>query len=781
MKNYFPWLTLCFAIGIWLGEHARLPLLIAIFLFVVAVSVGFFTDKPQMKKIAFLAVFFVLGTLWASADVGLNVAPLKLGQPLRTTLVFRVTDIPRVSDFGFTASAEVIDGVLKGQNVVIKAKYGDKEKVAVQRGDILKAKGDLNYIEGPRNPGEFDYQKYSHIHGKDYQFTFPAQRVEKLGYKEANIIIRLSDYLRQKAVNTALSFGSGQAPAVFAAMIDGDKQYINEDNLTLFQNLGLMHLFAISGLNVGIIVIAVLFITRRMKLKPLLELILLSTILVVYAGVAGFSVSVVRAVIIVLLYSFAKVFSKETTALTAISLAGFLILAFNPRYIDDVGFLLTFGCVLGLIFLEEIFSQATGDKIWGMLFAPICAQIAVLPILISNFHVFGWGQLLIAIPSAILSFPIVLTAFLTIVFSPFLMLFAQANTLCGIISAKVLIFISEQVNKLPFAFGHFAEPSVWQTTLFYLVLLTVFLLFYFGKLSAKKAALFLILLPLILLIPNKGEGVYVTFIDVGQGDAILLELPDNRNLLIDGGGEASFKQEEKQVNSYDVGMKIVVPVLFSKGIDHLDYVILTHPHADHSEGLHAVLKSVDVGTLIMSPYKNELSRGLEQEAASRNIKSVVLQGGSSIHLGDVAIEVLGPLKKYLHTRSDANNSSLVLKLTYGTNSVVLTGDIEEDAMRDIANNTQLSKTTFLKIPHHGSKYSLERAFLDRVKPAIAVVSVGKNNLFGHPSSEVLSYWDSRKTLLLRTDEDGAVEINVTKNDSVIKTYLSKKKLRVLQK
>jgi competence protein ComEC len=247
----------------------------------------------------------------------------------------------------------------------------------------------------------------------------------------------------------------------------------------------------------------------------------------------------------------------------------------------------------------------------------------------------------------------------------------------------------------------------------------------------------------------RGPGLLVvTFLDVGQGDAIVVQTPDGHVLLVDTGpvGEAD-----------DMGRRVVLPFLRSRGIWSIDAILLTHPHDDHIGGAESIMGRVGVGHLLVSSerFAEPAFQRLLKNAHRRGVNVVTLSRGEGFIMGsEVRGEVLNPIEG---APVSANNGSLAIRLRYGTTSVLLAGDSESDAEAEMVRKCDL-RADVLKLSHHGSKTSTTAGFLAAIRPQAAVVSVGKHNLFGHPSPEVVERVSGASIPLFRTDRDGAVEV-----------------------
>lgn len=269
----------------------------------------------------------------------------------------------------------------------------------------------------------------------------------------------------------------------------------------------------------------------------------------------------------------------------------------------------------------------------------------------------------------------------------------------------------------------------------------------------------LLLLIVVHPFPPKVEpGVMeLTAIDVGQGESLFLAFPDGKRMLLDGGGIPAFGRRRRP--RLDIGEDVVSPYLWNRSIRRLDAIALSHAHEDHIGGLAAVIENFRprelwTGAMADSP---EWLR-LREVALRRGVKIVPLHAGQSFRYGGVGIEVLAPFPDYEASAVAHNNDSLVLRLSYGQHSFLLTGDIERPVERQLLANGALMHSDVLKVPHHGSRTSSSVPFLDAVRPAFGVISAGFENSFGNPNAEVLKRLEQRHTEVLRTDLAGLVSI-----------------------
>jgi competence protein ComEC len=262
----------------------------------------------------------------------------------------------------------------------------------------------------------------------------------------------------------------------------------------------------------------------------------------------------------------------------------------------------------------------------------------------------------------------------------------------------------------------------------------------------------------------------ITVLDVGQGDSILVQSPSGRTMLIDGGGRAG-----EATRGYDVGREVVVPALMARGVRRIDVLVITHPHEDHIGGLGAVVAALPVG-MVLDPTLTEDNDQYRELRAAIKRKHITLRRateGQQVDLGDgVLLDVLNPPDPRL-TGASANDSSAVMRLTFQDFSMLLAADIEYLGAARVARLGDEIHSTVLKVPHHGSAGDAGSRLVETVRPALAVISVGENNQFGHPSPETLRELEAVGAKVMRTDRDGAVAIRVREDRWWAEAYASR--------
>lgn len=419
-----------------------------------------------------------------------------------------------------------------------------------------------------------------------------------------------------------------------------------------------------------------------------------------------------------------------------------------------------------------------GLRLWDIVLLSVVIQWGMMPMLAQDFHRVSVAGPVSNIPAVILTGVIVPLGFLTLgvtfVWARLALVMAKALGFC----TTLLLATVEWFSRIPRAAYRIPGPPAWLVAAFFvaLILLAAAARAVAARRMSRTArrqlpprigpaewgsaavlALLTILVASHPFAPKLAHGkLEVSVLDVGQGDSIFAAFPDGRTMLIDGGGLAGSAWVGGRRSGLDVGEDVVSPYLWSRGLQRLDVVALTHAHHDHLDGLHSVLDNFRVGELWIG--RDEETRAFESllaEARARGVNVVHQIKGARFDWQGVRGEVLwppdpGPVEEA------SNDDSLVLRLSEGGVRFLLAGDIQQHVEEKLAQDRAPLAVDFLKVPHHGSKTSSTEAFLAAVAPRVAVISVGETNPFAHPSENVIERYDHAGVRLLRTDRDGAV-------------------------
>ncbi|MDD3927325.1 MAG: DNA internalization-related competence protein ComEC/Rec2 [bacterium] len=576
--------------------------------------------------------------------------------------------------------------------------------------------------------------------------------MEVAGQADPGIWGRGVHRLRQRLLDiNRRTLGREQA-ALMNAMVLGDSSAIEPGLSDAFRRTGTVHTLVVSGLNVVFILGCVIAGLKWLGLSVRLAATTAIPVVLLYTLIVGGQPSITRAAVMALIGLMGVILGRRGSNLNSLAGAALLILLFNPWSVYEPGFQLSFAAVLGLITLTPVLERYL-DFLprWAALAlaASIGAQLAVVPIIAGHFGTISplspLANLLV-VPLISPTVPLGLAAdLLGLVSLPL----AQGVNL---INQGLLVLVPALIrvlDRLPFMSLTIASPPLWIIGCYYLCLAAFVR---YGADPGKnrrplKAIAYALLLIAALVIAGHyadrlDSRLKVTFLDVGQGDAALIRLPDGETVLIDG-GQAPLATR-----------------LRNMGIGRLRAVILTHPHYDHLGGLLSVVSQIKVDQVLdgCQPHGSSAYERFLTEIKKRRIPFKRAECGLTMSGGGAVITVLAPGKSLLKgTGSDLNNNSVVCRLDYGKASFLFTGDIEQ-AGEEALSRCRLDARV-LKVPHHGSRMSCSTSLLETVRPMVAVISVGRDNDYGHPSGQTLQRLQRAGVRVYRTDRNGSVTVD----------------------
>ncbi|HEX6283846.1 MAG TPA: DNA internalization-related competence protein ComEC/Rec2, partial [Pyrinomonadaceae bacterium] len=414
------------------------------------------------------------------------------------------------------------------------------------------------------------------------------------------------------------------------------------------------------------------------------------------------------------------------------------------------------------VWLERYGLQACLRYVFAALVVSGAVQLVLLPLMIVYFHRLSLASLvlnivvglLLAVLAAVSLLALVIAQFSLALAAPF---FAFANTINWSMIHSVDPFMQFDLASI-----RVPEYSGWGAlvyVLYYIPLLT---------LRTRSFPFAVVQTPLVLVLilhpfsAGVGDGkLRIDFLDVGQGDAALVTMPDGRTLLIDGGGKGFGFEDRLKSDRRSIGEAVVSEYLWWRGLDTVDYVLPTHADADHIDGLNDVVRNFSVRAALVarSPANDPEFAKFAQSLAATRTQVARIQAGDLIRFGDVQIQVLWPPRGDDLSEPSRNNDSTVLRVGFGKHVLLLTGDIEKSGERALveAAGNQL-QADVVKVPHHGSRSSSTAPFVESTKAQVAVVSVGKNSKFGHPHRDVVERWQASGAHVLTTGECGTITV-----------------------
>lgn len=615
----------------------------------------------------------------------------------------------------------------------------------------------------PRNPGEFDYGRYLRLNDIDGIVAVRKNdTISVLSSTTAPSFTATVVSFRAKLVNVFNGLHSLPVAAFLRGIILADRSDIAPEIKESFINTGTIHVLAVSGLHVGIVAIVFFAVFGLLRVPRNIRPLLMIVALTGYMVLIGSAPSVVRATVMASVILFAQLLERKPDTINSIAVAALALLVWDSNQLMNVGFQLSFSAVLSIVLLypvlenlihriPERFEEVKAiDYALKLCAVSLAAQLGTLPFTAYYFERISLISLVANVIVVPLIGIVVMVGFAAITFSfwPFMAsIFAEVNELL----VRIIFGFVETASKVPYAYFEITDAGVMFPVFFYLTLLLL--------VSLRKPHLFKYVLMLALVVGNafafyhlvweEKPALRITAIDVGQGDAILIEFPNRSTILVDAGPRSL---------NYDAGERIVLPFLKRKGIRSLDYVVLSHPHSDHIGGVAIVLKNLNVSNIadVNAEPRSNLHRELREVSREKGIPPVWMKSGDRIEPDTLARAYVLYPSFPRDSSSNLNNTSVVVKIVYGTNVVLLIGDAEKEAEEKLVKRYgSFLKSDLLKVGHHGSVTSTSDKLLDYVAPAYAIVSVGLNNKFRHPSSDVLSRLQERNVTIVRTDDEGA--------------------------
>lgn len=645
-------------------------------------------------------------------------------------------------------------------------------------GQVVRVRGEAQPFSRARNPGEFDTRAYYEALGLDCKLS--GEELEILDSGKSPLL----EGLRRAKVwakGILYRFTGEEDAGILAAAVLGDKSGISKEIKSLYQKNGIAHLLAISGLHMSFIGLFFYHVLRKAGLGYGSAGMAGTVLVVLYGILTGGGSSVVRAVTMMCAGFLASYLGRTYDLLSAASLSLFLLAVKSPLLITQGGVQLSFGAVFAIGGARPVLENWLGKEkpLAGTISTAVAVQMATMPFILYHFYqipIYGIFLNLLVIPLM----GGVLCSGIGVIFlgslSSFLAIGAAGT---GHYILAFYEFLCRSVSGLPGSSLTFGRPGPERIAAYSLVMSAglIFLKTYgkpeketagkqkegFEKEEGQKGIsyafktfLLFVMYAFCILIfkPGPVSGLEAVFLDVGQGDGILLRT-ERSAVLVDGGSSS-----KKSLGEYSLE-----PCLKSLGVSVIHYSFISHGDQDHLSGVEYLLENCDDIRIenLMLPFQgreDKAVRKLAELAKERGTKVWYLAGGDVIQAEGLHITCLYPKEE--DVPENTNEESEVLKMDYGDCHMLFTGDMgekeEERLLERPGEKRLLSEVNVLKIAHHGSKYSSSEAFLDAIKPRWAVVSYGEGNSYGHPHKEVLDRFEERKAAVFKTAECGAIRL-----------------------
>lgn len=768
MNRPLVWVATMLALGTWAGGEGLISGLlvpVAIFLCGLIPPIAM-PRKPQFRLVSVALCSFALGTLlWNVRHAG------PLGDPVSQlvdsmpnspwTMTGRVqrTDlfIENASSLRFTLDVdEVAAGGLTYQaRGKVQVRWRDPSG-PVFTGQRVQVEGTATNRIGTVNPGIYDAEDHLKSEGTFAQLTVRTPDGVKilkegpwwsLRYQTSRFRVLEAAWFKEITPPQFL-------PVVYAVWL-GDRSHLPQDVYATYRLSGIAHILAVSGVHVGIIFASTMFGLRLFMRSGRYRALVAMVTVVLFAFVAGASVTSLRAALMVCIYLVAELFEREPDTPTALSLAAIFFLGYNPDVLYHIGFQLSFASVASILIFTSPIERILGPLplvVRQTVAVSLAVQILPVPLSACYFHVLPvCGPLinLVAVPLLTvvlwLCFLSALTAGISFSIAT---IFAHALAPAITVIQTVAGWGAEVQQYMP----PITSPTLGAGIMYVLVVLSAV-----GIRAASRRGSFVhrgvvvvALIGVVVFWRDWWPEPSVAFLDVRQGDATVILSPEGRVAVIDAGNRNEFA---------DYGERVVAPYLWSHGVTRIDHLFLTHADRDHMGGAVYLLDELDVGEVLLGPVAgdSQTEREIIERCVIHSVPVKRVTSGEVFDLGGAALHVLHPPAEWPGNHED-NDLSVVIRLDWDGTRVLLPGDIEAEAEALVARSD--CRADVLKVPHHGSRTSSSIAFIDAVAPRFAVVSTGGRYGREAVSSQVLDRYVQRGITVLRTDELGAVVLRL---------------------
>ena len=617
-------------------------------------------------------------------------------------------------------------------------------------GDAVALWAELRVPRGLSDPDAFDAAAQARRDGVHAAGWSKSPRlVVRTGRGDIGLLrdaaARARRWARERLVN---SIAPGREQAVVRAMVLGERTALDRETSETFRMAGTYHVLALSGAQVALVAALLNAALRRLRASPVASALAVCAALAFYCAFVGGDVPVLRATVMAIVVVLGRALDLDGDAANLLGLAALLLLAHRPSSIGDIGFQLSFAATFGLVLLTPSLVALLPRlplRAELALASSLSAQAALMPLLACHFHRLAPAALVLNLLAVPLSSAVLLAGFGVLLVSAAVPPLVPPAAGLAWLAARGLLLSGEVVRLLPWLDVRVAAPALGPA----LVALGGLAAFARGRARGLVAWAAGTACLIAGWGPRTIDGrLHVTFLDVGQGDAIVIRSPNGRTFMVDTGGSFDGR--------FEVGETVLGPFLWRDGAPVLRTVVLTHAHPDHVGGVPFLLRAFPVREVWEGPAPRR-DRGYDALAAALAGAPVTRRAVGRGLIADwdgVRVDLLGPRPPPRPPWRTRNDDSVVLALRYGEVSVLLTGDVEARGEAAL----MAPRVFALKVAHHGSRSSSSPDFLAAAAPQVAVVSVGDHSRFGHPHPEIVDRFARAGVRLFRTDRDGAVTL-----------------------
>ena len=631
-----------------------------------------------------------------------------------------------VTDYKFDGNKLSLE--LKGKEKLVGTYYIDsydellKLTNKIKYGVTLRVKGTLNLPINNTIPNTFNYKEY--LNNNDIYYTLSIDKIDVLN-NEIDFINKIKNTISER-INNIDNTG------YMKAFILGNKDYIDKEIYTNYQRIGITHLFALSGMHVGLLSSIILKLLKKVKVVK--KYIIINIVLILYGYIVGYPSSIKRCILFFIFNSINKIFKLDISSLKILLLVICSLTFYNYKIIYDIGFIYSICTVSGIIICNNFINHE--NKIISSFRLSLVAFVFSLPVSFSSFYEVN-----------------LFSIFYNMIFVPYVSIIVYPLSLISFILPSISFIFSLSINLLEICssylstikyFSIYLDFNMIEIIIFYLVTL-----FMFCKNKYYLSFILFIIVFIDMIVPYLDSNGYVYFFDVGQGDSSLVISPYRKDIiLIDTGGVVSYVSEDWMNRERFYVSDNVVSFMKSIGIKSIDLLILSHGDSDHALEVDNIVEDINI------------------ECLKLNLGSINKLENNSIKLIDTCLyEPKNMLLKYLNSDvyDNENDNSLLTYMKIYSTSILSLGDASSKVEEKLISKYRISNIDIFKLSHHGSKTSSSYKFLNSIKPKIGVISSGRNNRFNHPSKETINTLNKLSINYLNTQEEGSIKFVIGKD------------------
>lgn len=769
-KNVVMFLTaLIFMTGILAYFNDNAILCAGIITFIATVVI--LKNYLPIKYILFWIIVFYLGffNAYSRTHITDGVVPFAGQDAVISGQIISIPNSSNPQKVKFFFRVDKVNGkTVSGKTLIT---YTGDEISELQIGDKYEFSGRLRSPFKSSNPSQFDYGKY--LRNFD---TFTVFYTDNAKVVDNNLTpkwkcLKNLNKIRDKIINVHAQYLKSPNLEILGGVVFGDDAVAPPDYIkTSFVNSGLLHILAASGMNVAFIYAFWVFFMRRMRVPFKFMVISGMGIVIIYTFMTGLGASVIRAALMLILVLIGKLIDRDAHTISLLAFVAMLMLMYNPAFINNVGFQLSFIVTFGLLTTANvIFEKYKNSKIpqWltSALLIPVIAQIWVAPIQMFYFNTFSTYSIIANILSmpflSVISFGGFISSIIAMA-APFSDKFCMIIDLILNYVLHAIVFISNLFANLPGSLLTTTHPNIFQIFVYYGIVLFFTLSIKNGlnkKIVYACTALSLILMLSLINIPSKN--LEVIAFDVQNADCFLIKTPQNKYFIIDT-GRAGYKGSNAQANS------IIIKYLKDKGIKNIEGMIITHFDNDHSGGAVDIMKSLNVKQVYINSFDD---KSMTSENIYKTLKELNIPAKIPLNNKSIYNEENFNLQTYISNSDKDNEKSIITLLTFKDFDMLFTGDAGTEAFEKLKKNIP-HNVEILKVGHHGGPHVVNSDMLNHLNTKVSVISTGPNS-FGHPNKGTLDIL--RNTDIYRTDRHNSIKITSDGQNYTLFTYNKDKK------